>query len=70
MFTWPDGTVFKGQFFDDVKEGEGEIVYNDGTVCRGRWRADQPLEKEEPGLEHDEDCELFVPNNAKGFVLR
>lgn len=45
MFTWADGTIYKGQFANDLKEGEGQIVCNDGSVVKGRWKADQPIEK-------------------------
>lgn len=45
MFTWADGTIYKGQFVNDLKEGEGEIIYNDGTVFNGCWKADQPVSK-------------------------
>jgi hypothetical protein len=46
VFTWADGTIYKGQFANDLKEGDGELFYTDGAVVNGQWVADQPLEKE------------------------
>lgn len=47
MFTWADGSVYKGHFANDLKEGSGEIQYTDGSVFKGQWHADRPVEEPE-----------------------
>jgi hypothetical protein len=68
VFTWADGTTYQGHFFQDLKEGQGTVTYNDGSTFRGTWQSDQPLQAAFLDLEHDQDCELLVPCAAKNYL--
>ena len=34
----PDGTIFEGNYMDDVRNGRGKLVKTDGTVFEGVWK--------------------------------
>ena len=35
--TYPNGKVYKGEFFDNRPHGKGTITKIDGTVVKGFW---------------------------------
>ncbi len=37
-YTWPDGTVYDGDWKDDIKNGEGKSTYPDGIVYEGDFK--------------------------------
>lgn len=61
---WADGSVYKGHYINDIREGFGEMINSDGSAYRGNWKADQKIDPIEPdvSIEHEEDCELFMPS--------
>ena len=40
-YTWPDGRVYKGNFANDNKQGDGILYYPDGSVYSGQWFANK-----------------------------
>jgi len=38
---WKDGTVYVGQWRDDLKEGEGVYFYSDGHSYQGPFEGDE-----------------------------
>lgn len=51
MFTWQAGNVYKGNYFDDVRHGFGEMCWNDGSWYKGQW---------EKGIQHGEGTALLI----------
>ena len=39
--TWPDGSRYVGQWFNDKAHGFGEIKHTDGDIYRGDWEDDK-----------------------------
>lgn len=37
MFTWPNGDQFKGNYFQDFRDGYGEMHYANGSIIKGIW---------------------------------
>lgn len=37
--TFPDGSRYKGGLYGGIPEGEGRIIYTDGSIYDGEWRA-------------------------------
>mmetsp|Transcript_1998 Transcript_1998/g.2748 ORF Transcript_1998/g.2748 Transcript_1998/m.2748 type:complete len:137 (+) Transcript_1998:736-1146(+) len=37
--TFPDGSRYKGSLYGGIPEGEGRIIYTDGSIYDGEWRA-------------------------------
>ena len=35
--TWPDGSVYEGNFYDNKRNGNGRIIYPDQTIYNGGW---------------------------------
>ncbi len=35
---YPNRKVYKGMFFNDLKDGQGEMVYPDGKKYVGNWK--------------------------------
>lgn len=61
VFTWAEGNIYKGNYLNDLRHGFGEMIYTDGKASKGEWVHDQLQEDENEELQHDEDCELFMP---------
>jgi|LakMenE01Jun11ns_1017448.scaffolds.fasta_scaffold8651603_1 hypothetical protein len=41
---WADGSVYKGHYINDLREGFGEMINLDGSSYRGNWKADQQID--------------------------
>ena len=39
--TWPDGSIYRGQFVQDQMEGTGQMVQASGDVYQGQWKDNQ-----------------------------
>lgn len=37
MYTWKDGTIYEGEFANDLKHGEGAINYGNGKIIKYQW---------------------------------
>ena len=37
-FTWPDGSVYTGEFKKDYAHGQGKCVFDDKKVYSGTWK--------------------------------
>ena len=35
--SWPNGTVYEGEFQNDVMQGNGKLTYPDGKVLEGKF---------------------------------
>ena len=40
--TWPDGSVYEGYFFNNLRHGKGRLVYSSLDVYNGDWHEDIP----------------------------
>lgn len=40
-FTWPDGSVYEGNFENNLMEGFGKIQWADGKEYEGHWKDNQ-----------------------------
>jgi len=38
LFTWADGRMYDGDYFDDKQHGEGIYLTSKGEVKRGEWK--------------------------------
>jgi hypothetical protein len=38
-FKFPDGRVYKGEFFNDKRHGKGTMMWPDGRKYEGEWKA-------------------------------
>ena len=38
VFTWPDGRVYKGHYYNDKKNGYGEFTWPNGKIYKGFWK--------------------------------
>lgn len=38
MFTWQSGNVYKGEYFEDERHGQGRMEWTDGSVYEGEWQ--------------------------------
>lgn len=36
-FIWPDGKVYTGDYYEDMKHGYGVLELSDGRIYRGEW---------------------------------
>ena len=43
-FIYPDGRVYRGNFFDDQKDGQGVLELTDGTLVKQHWVMGQLIE--------------------------
>ena len=39
-FQWPNGQVFRGNYVNDIKEGEGEFQWSNGYIFNGIYCID------------------------------
>ena len=39
---WANGNSYKGDFCEDMREGSGEMVWNDGSTYSGEWQRGLP----------------------------
>lgn len=39
-YFYPDGTVYKGEWFNNKKHGKGELIGKDGIIYSGIWNND------------------------------
>ena len=37
QMTWPDGRQYEGEFYNDVKQGQGTFQWADGRIYSGQW---------------------------------
>jgi len=37
VFTWTSGNVYKGNYFEDLRHGYGEMVWIDNSYYKGTW---------------------------------
>ena len=37
--TFPDGSRYKGGLYGGIPEGDGRIIYTDGSIYDGEWRS-------------------------------
>ena len=42
MFEWENGNKYKGEFVNDVRQGEGEMAWSDGSNYKGDWKGGFP----------------------------
>ena len=45
-FTFPDGSVYEGEFKDGYQHGEGALTLTDGTSVRGLWKDGENVSNE------------------------
>lgn len=38
IFTWNAGNIYKGNYFEDLREGYGEMYWTDGSYYKGNWQ--------------------------------
>ena len=36
-FYWPNGSIYRGQYENDLKHGQGIMIYNQESRYRGYW---------------------------------
>lgn len=37
VYTWRNGSQYRGQFENDLRHGYGEMAYPDGRAFKGSW---------------------------------
>lgn len=37
IFTWADGRMYQGEYYDDKKQGYGVFTWPDGRKYEGQW---------------------------------
>ena len=55
-FTWPDGRIYHGEYFNDKKHGTGSFIWSDGKRYSGTWVN---------GKQHGEG-QFFIKNSVVG----
>lgn len=38
MYRWSNGAVYDGEFREDLKHGQGTIVYENGKIAKLVWK--------------------------------
>jgi len=38
IFTWADGRVYTGEYYEDKKHGFGKVEWPGGKAYEGQWR--------------------------------
>jgi hypothetical protein len=46
-FIYPDGRVYRGNFFDDQKDGQGVLELADGTLIKQNWLMGQLVSEDQ-----------------------
>ena len=41
IYTYPDGSVYNGGWYQGEKHGDGTLIYNDGSIYTGMWKGGQ-----------------------------
>jgi hypothetical protein len=37
VYKWKSGNFYRGNFFNDQRQGNGEMYWQDGSYYRGQW---------------------------------
>ena len=45
IFKWITGTVYEGEFSEDIIKGKGKKTYSNGEVVEGNWNDGKLIEK-------------------------
>ena len=42
IYKWPDGNIYKGEYKNNIREGEGEFIWKDGRKFKGKFKNGRP----------------------------
>jgi len=40
VFTYSNGEVYEGYFYNSIREGRGRYLHADGSIYQGEWQDD------------------------------